>query len=56
MEVDIFDYFDDFCLFFSLGVYLSGKIIRLSNNECKVGLKINCKKIKWISIGCKCNC
>ena len=50
------DYADDLCLLSSTGTHLSEKTTTLSNNTRKVGLKINSKKTKWISTGCKRNC
>ena len=50
------DYADDLCLLSSTGAHLSEKTARLSNNARKVGLKINSKKTKWMSTGCKRNC
>ena len=49
------DYADDLCLLSSTGAHLSEKTARLSNNARKVGLKINSKKTKWMSTGCKRN-
>ena len=50
------DYADDICLLSSSGSHLSQKAARLKNNARKVGLKINTKKTKWMSTGCKRNC
>ena len=44
------------CLLSSSGSHLSEKTARLNNNARKVGLKINTKKTKWMSTGCKRNC
>ena len=49
------DYADDICLLSSTGSLLSEKTARLNNNARKVGLKINTKKTKWMSTGCKRN-
>ncbi|KAL9968248.1 hypothetical protein ACROYT_G026600 [Oculina patagonica] len=50
------DYADDLCLLSTHGTHLGEKTARLQNNARRVGLKINTKKTKWMSTGCKRNC
>ncbi|KAL9960159.1 hypothetical protein ACROYT_G033572 [Oculina patagonica] len=50
------DYAYDLCLLSTHGTHLGEKTARLQNNARRVGLKINTKKTKWMSTGCKRNC